>query len=311
MTRRRDSLLRLDGILVLDKPAGLSSNAALQRAKRLLGARKAGHGGTLDPLASGVLPLLFGEATKFAALALESDKTYRATLKLGETTATGDAEGELLERRPVSVDAAAVDAVLGRFRGTHPQTPPMYSALKRGGRPLYALAREGVSVPRAPREVRIERLERLAFRPPELVLRVVCSKGTYVRVLAEDIGAALGCGAHLGALRREAAGALTLDAAVTLDELEAIDPGERVRRLIPLESLLAGAPRVVLESERQAADFRHGKALQVNGLGAGRWAVFTAAARFLGVGDVVEPGILRPRRLLADTPESTQAAEIS
>jgi tRNA pseudouridine55 synthase len=309
--RKRDALRPIDGVLVLDKPTGLSSNAALQRAKRLLGARKAGHGGTLDPLASGVLPILLGEATKFASLALESDKTYLATVKLGETTTTGDAEGDLLERRPVAVDGAAVEAALARFRGALRQTPPMYSALKRDGRPLYELARQGVSVPREAREVRIVSLERVAFESPELVLRVSCSKGTYVRVLAEDIGAALGCGAHLTALRREAVGTLRIEAAASLETLEALPEDSRLSQVRPLESLFVGVPRLDLDSGPQTLDFRHGKALQVNGLGEGRWAVFGAGRAFLGIGEVVEPGILRPRRLVAEPPENAQAAEIT
>ena len=299
MSAPRAALRRIDGILVLDKPAGLSSNAALQRAKRLLGARKAGHGGTLDPLASGVLLILFGEATKFAALALESEKTYLATLRLGETTTTGDAEGEVLERRPVAIESADIDAAIAAFRGAIRQTPPMYSALKRDGRPLYELARQGISVPREAREVRIHTLERIAFRSPELVLRVSCSKGTYVRVLAEDIGAALGTGAHLSGLRREAAGALRVEQSSSLEALEAMEPALRERCVRPLESLLDGVPRVDLDWPQQGVDFRHGKALQVKGLAQGRWAVFGADRHFLGIGEVLEAGALRPKRLLA------------
>src|SRR5712672_2564683 len=176
-----------DGALLLDKPVGLSSNAALQRAKRLLGARKAGHAGTLDPLASGLLLLLFGEATKFAGPLLDADKEYLATVKLGEKTSTGDAEGEILEQKPVSVDEKEIAAILGRFKGEIEQVPPMHSALKRDGVPLYKLARQGKTVARAPRRVRIAELDLKSFRTPIMELRVRCSKGTYIRTLAEDI----------------------------------------------------------------------------------------------------------------------------
>jgi tRNA pseudouridine55 synthase len=204
----------IDGALLLDKPLGLSSNAALQQARRLFGAAKAGHAGTLDPLASGLLVVLFGEATKFAGPLLDADKEYLATLKLGERTATGDAEGEVLERRPATLEG--LPAVLERFRGEIDQVPPMYSALKHQGTPLYRLARRGEEVERNARRVRISRLEATEAAGDRLVLRVVCSKGTYIRVLAEDIGEALGCGAHLSALRRTASGRFNVAQAATL-----------------------------------------------------------------------------------------------
>jgi tRNA pseudouridine55 synthase len=200
-----------DGALLLDKALGPSSNAALQQAKRLFGAAKAGHAGTLDPLASGLLVVLFGEATKFAGPLLDSDKEYLATLKLGEKTRTGDAEGEVLERRPVDVAEPRIEAALARFRGSIEQLPPMHSALKRDGVPLYKLARRGETVARQARRVSILRLELLRYASPHLELRVVCSKGTYVRTLAEDIGEALGTGAHLAALRRTGAGRFRIE----------------------------------------------------------------------------------------------------
>src|SRR5688500_342887 len=201
---RENELSMIDGALLLDKPLGLSSNAALQKAKRLFGAAKAGHAGTLDPLASGLLLLLFGEATKFAGPLLDADKEYLATLKLGERSATGDAEGPILETREVSFSDDKLAAVLARFRGALEQVPPMHSALKHAGTPLYRLARRGQEVVRAPRRVRILELEPVKREGTTLVLRVLCTKGTYIRVLAEDIGEALGCGAHLGGLRRTA-----------------------------------------------------------------------------------------------------------
>src|SRR5262245_61143504 len=194
------------GVLLLDKPLGLSSNDALQKAKRLFNAEKAGHTGTLDPLASGLLPLCFGAATKFAQACLDADKRYRATLALGERTASGDRETPVLERREVAVDRAAIDTALQRFTGTIEQIPPMHSALKKDGKALYAYARAGVELEREPRRVTIHRIDVVSWRGGELVLDVACSKGTYVRTLADDIGQALGCGAHLSALQRTGAG---------------------------------------------------------------------------------------------------------
>lgn len=234
------------GVLRLDKPAGVSSNDALQRAKRLYRAEKAGHTGTLDPLASGLLPLCFGAATKFAQASLDADKAYRATLALGVTTTTGDAEGAVVERRAVEVDRAAIEAACARFVGPIEQVPPMHSALKRGGRALYHYARAGVGVERAPRRVTIHALDIVAWHDATLVVDVRCSKGTYVRTLAEDLGAALGCGAHLAALRRTASGALALEGAVTLEALEALDEARRDALLLPPDALVAHWPRVAL-----------------------------------------------------------------
>jgi tRNA pseudouridine55 synthase len=285
-----------DGALLLDKPLGLSSNAVLQRAKKLLGARKAGHAGTLDPLASGLLIALFGEATKFAGLLLDSDKEYLATLKLGETTATGDAEGEVLQRRTVSVTEAEIRAALTRFRGEIEQVPPMHSALKREGVPLYKLARRGKSVERKPRSVRILELELLGFTTPLVDLRVRCSKGTYVRTLAEDIGAALGTGAHLTALRRTAAGRFRVEDALSLDALAA--GGES--RLLPLAAILGDLPRVDLDAAL-AAKLRNGQALRLAALSEGVSAVYGPGGALLGIGRAHD-GTLRPLRL-------TQASE--
>ena len=188
---------RVSGVLLLDKPVGISSNHALQAAKRLYRAEKAGHAGTLDPLASGLLPVLLGDATRFSGFLLNAEKGYRADVRLGAKTTTGDAEGEVLERRPVHAGQAEVEAVLSRFLGPQTQIPPMYSALKRNGQPLYELARRGETVEREPRNIEIFRLELQSWEPEKLVLDVSCSKGTYIRTLAEDIGEALGCGAHL------------------------------------------------------------------------------------------------------------------
>ena len=242
----------LDGVLLLDKPVGLSSNDALIRAKFLLLAKKAGHTGTLDPLASGLLPLCFGEATKFSQDLLDAEKTYEATVRLGVRTTTGDAEGEAVETLPVSCDRAALDAVLPRFRGPIEQIPPMYSALKRDGRPLYEYARAGQTLERAARPVTIYLLEVTQCdlpEVPEFKMSVSCSKGTYIRTLAEDIGASLGCGAHLVALRRTGVGGLTLDHAVTLEQLDAAQPEARTAWLQAVDVLLSSFASVRLDAE--------------------------------------------------------------
>ncbi len=289
-----------DSALLVDKPVGLSSNAVLQQLKRLLGARKAGHAGTLDPLASGLLVILFGEATKFAGLLLESDKEYRATLKLGETTSTGDAEGAVLETKIVHVSNEQIVAVLERFRGEIEQLPPMHSALKRDGVPLYKLARRGETVERCRRRVEIFELESTGFHPPLLELRVRCSKGTYIRALAEDIGAALGTGAHLAALRRTASGRFLIEEAATLDEIARLNETQRQGRLLPMDKLLADLPRVELDAALELR-LRNGQALKISGLQEGVSALYTADGALIGLGRA-EEGVLRPLRL-------TQAAE--
>jgi tRNA pseudouridine55 synthase len=293
--------MTIDGALLLDKPVGLSSNAALQRAKRLLGAAKAGHAGTLDPLASGLLLVMFGEATKFAGPLLDADKEYLASVKLGERTATGDAEGAVLERREVAVGRDAVPRALERFRGEIEQVPPMHSALKHEGTPLYRLARRGQKVERTPRRIRIVQLQLLKQEDALLELRVVCSKGTYIRVLAEDIGEALGCGAHLSALRRTAAGRFRVEDAAGLEALEAMTRSERERRLLPLPALLDGLPRAELGADDEAR-LRQGQALKISGLGAGLCAVVRPDGAVIGLGSADGAGGLKPLRL-------TQAAE--
>jgi len=239
----------LHGVLLLDKPIGWTSNDALQKAKGLLRAEKGGHTGTLDPLATGLLPLCFGAATKFSQASLDADKTYRATLRLGQRTSTGDREGEVIETQPVDVDRAAIEAACARFVGTIEQLPPMHSALKHQGRALYEYARAGVEVERAARRVTIHRIGVADWHSDSLVIDVACSKGTYIRTLAEDIGAALGCGAHLAALRRTGSGALNIDDAVTIDALAAMSEAEREARLLPADVLLAAWPAVHLPDD--------------------------------------------------------------
>jgi len=286
------------GVLLLDKPLGLSSNHALQKAKRLFSAEKTGHTGTLDPLASGLLPLCFGAATKFSQASLDADKRYTATLHLGVTTTTGDLEGEVLERRDVHVDRAALDAVLARFTGAIDQRPPMHSALKHEGKALYEYARQGIEVERKVRQVTIHALDILDWHDVQLTLDVRCSKGTYVRTLAEDIGAALGCGAHLAALRRTGSGALSVDDAITLDALAALPEPERDAQLQSPDVLLADWPAWRLSAE-EAARFLTGLRRRVDAPDAPRVRVYGPEARALLGAAHITAGELIPDRLLS------------
>lgn len=286
---------RLDGVLLLDKPKGLTSNAALQQARRLYAAEKAGHTGTLDPMATGLLPVLFGEATKFGGELLDSDKRYLADIRLGVRTNTGDAEGEVLAVAPVQVTAEALEQAVRRYTGRIRQVPPMYSALKHAGRPLYDYARAGETVEREAREVTIHRLDILRFEGERLQVDVHCSKGTYVRTLAEDLGEALGCGAHLAGLRRTAVGPFRVEDAIDLETLERLSPEQRDARLEPVDVLVQHLPEVVLDGA-VARRFANGQAVPVGGRAEGRRRVY-AAGRFLGVAEL-EAGVLRPRRLL-------------
>ncbi|MEY4562643.1 MAG: tRNA pseudouridine(55) synthase TruB [Pseudomonadota bacterium] len=237
------------GVLLLDKPLGLSSNDALQKAKRLFRAEKAGHTGTLDPLATGLLPLCFGAATKFSQVSLDADKRYTATLKLGATTTTGDGEGDVLQLRPVSVTREKIEAACRQFTGEIDQVPPMHSALKHEGRALYEYARAGIDIERPARRVTLHGIDIIEWHDDRLVIDVRCSKGTYIRTLAEDIGEALGCGAHLSALRRTGSGPLSLEGAVTLEQLAAMDEAGRDALLTPADTLLADCPVVRLNDD--------------------------------------------------------------
>ncbi len=289
----------VDGVLLLDKPYAMTSNAALQTARRLLNAQKAGHTGTLDPLASGLLALTFGEATKFSADLLHADKTYIAGIKLGQKTTTGDLEGDFLQTRPVRVNRADIEKALDAFRGDILQVPPMFSALKRDGKTLYDLAREGVSIEREARSVRIEKLEILEFADELLTVEVTCSKGTYIRVLAEDIGEALGCGAHLAGLRRTKVGALSLEDAVTLQALETMSVEERLATLKPLDALMQTLPAVHL-SENDRVRFCHGLRLALGLPSCPRVRVYGPDEQMVGTARVNERGVLEPERLIAN-----------
>ena len=302
----KKSRLPVHGVLLLDKPAGLSSNDALVRAKRLLNAQKAGHTGTLDPFATGLLPLCFGEATKFSQDLLEADKTYEAVVHLGVTTMTGDTEGEIKETRAVNVSADDIAAVLAKFRGPIRQTPPMYSALKRDGKPLYEYARAGIELEREARAVTIHSLEMLDYAAPFLRLSVACSKGTYIRVLGEDIGATLGCGAHLNALRRVAVSSLTLAPAITLEALAAQAEQERHSLLAPVDALLSSFSLIRLDDEL-ARRFQHGQRLAMgrevaDAAGAGRVRVYRASDNcLLGTAMLETYGVLAPERLVTSS----------
>ena len=297
--RTRRVRRRVDGVLLLDKPSGLSSNAALQRARRAFDAEKAGHTGTLDPLASGLLPLCFGEATKFAQFLLDAAKRYTATVRFGVTTTTGDAEGEVLEMRPVTLARSDVEAVLPDFTGRLSQVPPAHSALKFEGRSHYEYARAGIDVPRPPRDIEILELALVEWSAPDAVIDVTCSKGTYIRVLAEDIGQALGCGAHLAGLRRVATGGFGIADAVTLERLEAMNEVERDATLKPAAALLRDLPSLKLAAP-EAARFRQGGAVPAPGSADGACAVFDGNI-LLGVADVAA-AVAQPRRVVAAAP---------
>ncbi|MFV0277521.1 MAG: tRNA pseudouridine(55) synthase TruB [Parahaliea sp.] len=297
----------VDGILVLDKPDGMSSNRALQQAKGLYFAAKAGHTGSLDPLATGVLPLCFGEATKFSQFLLDADKAYQSTFVLGVATTTGDAEGEVASEADASgVDAAGLAGALEAFRGDIEQVPSMYSAIKHKGQPLYKLAREGREVERQPRRVTVHALELLAFRPgarAELDVLLECSKGTYVRSIAEDLGAALGCGGHVRALRRTRAGPFSLADAVTLPALEALKHSDQLAEmdqlLLPADAAVGNFPLVRLTTSG-GFYLRQGQPVQVpNAPCDGMVRVALETGEFLGVGEILDDGRVAPRRLIA------------
>ena len=294
----------VDGVLLLDKPAGMTSNAALQTARRLLTARKAGHTGTLDPMASGLLPLTFGEATKFSQMLLDADKVYEAGVKLGIETNTGDAEGEILTVKPVDVDEAALHNILARFTGEIEQIPPMYSALKRDGKPLYEYARAGIEIERAPRRITITELTLLAAEKDRLLIRVACSKGTYIRALATDIGAALGCGAHLDTLRRTRIGTFDLSASLTLEALEATNAANRDNLLAPVDTLTLDFPKLELNAD-DARLILQGQPLRNTNLTPppGHCARLYSPTGFLGLGQWKEDTHLWPKRLVRQASE--------
>lgn len=312
MGRRRAKGRDIHGVLILNKPSGMSSNDALQKAKRLFFAAKAGHTGSLDPLATGVLPICFGEATKFSQFVLESDKEYRSTFTLGIKTETSDSDGEVVEREPAPhVTREQVEKALTQFEGDIEQIPSMYSAIKHNGQPLYKLARKGITVEREPRQVTIFRIDLLGFRPgefPEVDVEVHCSKGTYIRSIAEDLGAALGCGAHVSALHRTGAGPFDESQTFTLEELTE-ERGEGLaeqldHNLLPVDAAVDDLPKVELAAD-SAHFLRNGQPVMVSGIYQiaaehDKVRVFAEDGLFLGVAEVTDEGTIAPRRLVVD-----------
>lgn len=293
----------VNGILLLDKPAGMSSNAVLQRVKRLFFAKKAGHTGSLDPIATGLLPICLGEATKVSAYQLNADKGYLVTIKLGQTTTTADIEGDVIETRQVpELTQTQLEPLLANFVGAIEQVPPMYSALKRDGQPLYKLARQGVEVERKSRQITIYSIKLLGLRDDEIDLEVICSKGTYIRTLAEDIGEELGCGGHVKVLRRILSGDFRLDAAVTLEKLNEIReqaPAEALDELLlPMDTVLHELTAVRLNSD-MTRYIRQGQAVLVpKAPTEGLVRLYAGENEFLGIGHILEDGRVAPKRLI-------------
>ncbi len=291
----------IHGILLLDKPLGLSSNGVLQKVKGLFQARKAGHTGALDPLASGLLPICFGEATKFSQFLLNADKEYLVTAKLGIRTNTADAEGEIIATRPVGeISQATFEATFDRFRGVTQQIPPMFSALKHKGQPLYKLARQGIEIERKPREITISSLKCISIQDTEFTLRVSCSKGTYIRTLVDDIGQALDCGAHVTALRRLNLGPFKQDQMITLDVLKQAKEQEQslLNFLLPLDAALQDWPEICL-TEEHAFQIKHGQIISLAGLPPSELVRLTVNGTFIGIGEILDEDRLAPKRLIS------------
>jgi len=296
--------VRIDGVVLLDKPAGMSSQGAVTAVKRAFNAEKAGHTGTLDPMATGLLPICLGEATKYSQDLLDADKTYIAQVKFGSRTDTGDAEGQIIEELPLPVFAdevamrMALDSLLPKFTGPISQVPPMYSALKRDGKPLYEYARAGVELERAPRDITIHKIRWTNIHWPEATLEVSCSKGTYIRVLAEDIGNALGCGAHLVGLRRTEVGHLTLEQSFVI---ESIQKGSQENYLLPVDALLQTLPHLTVD-EQQAKRLEMGQRVPLNLPSIEAMVrIYRATAaphNFIGTADW-RAGVLHPKRLIS------------
>lgn len=313
MAKRRKGRA-INGILLLDKPYEMSSNHALQAAKRVYFANKAGHTGALDPLATGMLPICFGEATKFSQFLLDTDKVYQVTAKLGIRTTTSDADGEIVAEKPVDVSDSQLAPALDKFRGTSKQVPSMYSALKYQGQPLYKYAREGIEVPREARDITVFRLDLLRFEGDEVELEIHCSKGTYIRTIVDDLGELLGCGAHVAELRRVAVGSYPADKMVTLEQVENlleqakeqdISPSELLDPLLlPMHTAVDGIPAVYID-EASASYLRHGNPVQVSGAPVdGLVQVHigdeaqSSDSEFIGIGQMNDDGLVAPKRIV-------------
>ena len=289
---------KISGVLLLDKPAGVTSNGALQHTKRLYQAEKAGHTGTLDPIATGLLPICLGEATKFSQTLLDSNKAYRAVIKFGQTTTTGDSEGAVLTQSSVQLTRAQVEQSLAKFVGRIQQIPPMYSALKHEGKALYIYARAGIEIERKARDITIDSLRLEDFQGDEMTVTVACSKGTYIRVLAEDIGQDLGCGAFLQALRRTVTGMFALTEGVTLSQLEDLTMAQRDALLLPPDALLAGVQKMSVDAE-SAHSLRLGQPIWRSKQTLGSTVrLYDEKERFIGIGEVSEDGKIAPKRLV-------------
>lgn len=291
--------MMIHGVLLLDKPLGLSSNIAVQRVRRLFDRAKAGHTGTLDPLATGLLPVCLGEATKFSHTLLDADKAYEALIRFGFVSSTGDAEGEIQRRLEPAFSTAELEGVIQAFTGAISQMPPMHSALKKDGRPLYEYARAGEEVERKSRNIVIKELQVINNTNEYFSVRVLCSKGTYIRVLAQDIGESLGCGGYLAGLRRTGVGDLGIEDAITLEALEALDPEERRQRLLPVDCLLEGLPAIFLDPD---ASRRVRNGLEVEAAGGscvGAVRLYGPSGEFLGLGEQGTEGRVSPKRMIA------------
>ena len=287
-------------MLLLDKPIGYSSNQALQKIKLVYQAAKAGHTGTLDPLATGLLPLCFGEATKFAHFLTDADKVYIATLKFGITTNTGDAEGEVLSVKDVNFSKMQLEQVCNQFVGVISQIPPMYSALKHEGKAMYEYARAGVEIERAARTITIHNIEINAFDQDIATITVKCSKGTYIRTLAEDIGAQLGCGAHLIGLRRTATANYQINQAITLEQFEAMSPAQRALLLLPADSAVQHLPAITLDAD-STFYLQQGQAIWQSGaVPQGLIRLYNEQHEFLGLGELQSDGKIAPKRLIVN-----------
>ena len=303
MGRRRNRGRNINGVLLLDKPEGMTSNKALQEIKFLYKAAKAGHTGSLDPLATGLLPICFGEATKLSAFLLDADKRYRVRVKLGETTTTADAEGEVVEQAdPSGVTQAALEEVMAGFLGEQQQLPPMYSAIKHQGERLYKLARQGIEVEREPRTIHIRSIDLISFSLPEFEMDVRCSKGTYVRTLAEDIGKRLGCGAYVSGLRRTGVGPYDDQSMLTLQQVQEAFAERAFEEMdswmLPLESALAEWPEVALSADA-AFYMKQGQPILVPNAPTSGWVrLYANKTDFLGVGQILDDGRVAPKRLM-------------
>ena len=289
----------ISGLLLLDKPQGLTSNGALQQVKRLLNARKAGHTGSLDPIATGLLPLCFGSSTKLSGIFLGADKTYWTRIRLGERTATGDSEGDVLEKKPISVNQYDIEQALSNFQGEFQQIPPMYSAVKMNGTPLYKLAREGIEIERSPRDVVVYKLSLESFDGRDLELKLKCSHGFYVRGLAHDLGTLLKCGGHVVALRRLVVANLKIEDAVNLNKLAAMpDLASRQQILISIGEGLSHLPDISLTADA-AFYLCRGQVVRAEGLPEnGDVRLYAKDVGFLGIGTVTDDGRVAPRRLV-------------